>query len=127
MTKKQQIAVRLIEVAKRIGKGRVDKDTLRILGNSVVPALEAILDDRADYFAVLALGEDITIQDWSNTPDAPLYEVAGRLQRMGSEMALAAETFDHEAEPDCLVCDQTDCPNHGGPPKHSHETDPKLN
>jgi len=108
---RHRIATKLALLAERIRHTpELQEDIERILDGSVIPALEHLLNDRIDYFGVMALGEDVTIQDWSATRNAPFYEVGGRLRRWGDRMGQLGERQDH-GDIDCDSCPDCDDAN----------------
>jgi hypothetical protein len=90
------MAERLRFLADIIEAGKLDPVENELFENSVIPALGYLLDKELDYFAVVAYGDSVSIQDWINSPEASLFEASGRLHALADIMGSAA--LQQEAE-----------------------------
>jgi len=107
---KYQIVQELRRLADRIEEGEsLNPNTERVLQSSLLPALDHLLNEDLDFFAVAAYGEDCLVQDWVNATNAVLFEVSGRLHHWGRMLGELADNW--EAGDECEKCEKDGCPD----------------
>jgi len=81
------------------------------LEQTLIPTLEAFMDQDLDFLSIVALSHDLAIQDWFHTDyDNVLYEASGRLQAIaGLLSAYALQSDMKPSEEDCEACNCPDC------------------
>jgi hypothetical protein len=109
--KKQQneIAKRLRSLADRVQGQKLLPEEVRLIRESVVPALEYLVNKDVDFFAVLAYGDDVRIHDWSHSPDAPLFEISGRVHQLSNMLGAMAVHEEVEQMEECERCQHKNC------------------
>jgi hypothetical protein len=83
---------------------------LDLLESSILPALTAFLEKDLYFFAIMALGNQVSIQNWLNTSvEEHLYEASGRFHAIAQ---ILAECAAHSGMDECEDCDEhdPDCP-----------------
>jgi hypothetical protein len=83
---------------------------LDLLEGSIIPALASFLNKDLYFFAIIALSNTVSIQNWLNTSaEEQLYEASGRLHAIAQTLAECAA---HSGMDECEGCDRSDpdCP-----------------
>lgn len=113
MTIEQRIANQLNKIAEKLATKKLSKREKDLFIKSILPSLDNLVTDGAvDFLAIITLGEDIIVQDWCFTDDAPLYDASARLQALANVINMLAynEETSQENESRCEECEQADCP-----------------
>ncbi len=101
---KSEIAESLRKMADHIERTPLGPAEEKLLGESVLPALGFLLNRSLDFFAVIALGDELTVSDWINTSEAPFYEVSGRLHSLATTMENAGAQEEDRLSHECEHC-----------------------
>jgi len=113
MTKDEELTVRLQQIVKRIPE--LPPGAQAFIERNILPALEAILNDDLAFLAIVALGENTTVQDWFHLDiEGVLYEASGRLQALSNALTTCAMhvALKDEQEPcDCPECSKKEGAN----------------
>jgi hypothetical protein len=83
---------------------------LDLLEGSIIPALAGFLNKDLYFFAIIVLGNTVSIQNWLNTSaEEQLYEASGRFHAIAQTLAECAA---HSGMDECEGCDEHDpnCP-----------------